>query len=79
MRQVSIPSVTQYTTMPAPPSPVHHRYQLRRRSSHDENEPRHQLHNLTTKGMVVAIAATITGNNANNINGKAVRMLGRQG
>jgi hypothetical protein len=38
-----------------------------------------QMHNLTTKGMFVAIAATITGNNANNVNGKAVRMIGRHG
>jgi len=38
-----------------------------------------QLHNLTTKGMVIAIAATIASNNANNINGKAVRMVGRHG
>jgi hypothetical protein len=41
-----------------------------------------QLHNLTTKGMVIAaiaIVATIASNNANNINGKAVRMIGRHG
>jgi len=38
-----------------------------------------QLHNLTTKGIFVAIAFTITGNNANNINSKAVRMIGRHG
>jgi hypothetical protein len=38
-----------------------------------------QLHNLTTKGMVIAIEATIAGNNANNINGKAIRMVGRHG
>ena len=36
-----------------------------------------QLHNLTTKGIFVAIASMIAGNNANNINGKAVRMIGR--
>jgi hypothetical protein len=34
---------------------------------------------LTTKGMFIAIAATIAGNDANNINGKAVRMIGRHG
>jgi hypothetical protein len=40
-----------------------------------------QLHNLTTKGIMViaAIVATIASNNANNINGKAVRMIGRHG
>jgi hypothetical protein len=38
-----------------------------------------QLHNLTTKGVIMAIAATIAGNNANNINGMAVRMIGRHG
>jgi hypothetical protein len=38
-----------------------------------------QLHNLTTKGMFIVIAATIAGNNANNINGKAVRTIGRHG
>jgi hypothetical protein len=38
-----------------------------------------QLHNLPTKGMMIAVAATIAGNNANNINGKAVRMIGRHG
>jgi hypothetical protein len=39
-----------------------------------------QLHNLTTKGMVIAtIAATIAGNNANNINGKAVRKIRQHG
>jgi hypothetical protein len=38
-----------------------------------------QSHNLTTKGMLIAIAATIGSNNANNINGKAVRMIGRHG
>jgi hypothetical protein len=29
--------------------------------------------------MLIAIAATIGSNNANNINGKAVRMIGRHG
>ena len=40
-----------------------------------------QLYNLTTKGMFIPIAATIAGNNANNINGrtKDVRMIGRHG
>jgi hypothetical protein len=36
-----------------------------------------QIHNLTTKGMIIAIAATIAGNNANNIKGKAIRIIGR--
>jgi hypothetical protein len=35
-----------------------------------------QLHNIPTKGMIIPVAATIAGNNANNINGKAVRMIG---
>jgi hypothetical protein len=35
-----------------------------------------QIHNLTTKGMIIAIVAAIACNNANNINGKAVRMIG---
>jgi hypothetical protein len=34
-----------------------------------------QCHNLTIKGMIFAIAAVVTGNNANNINGWAVRMI----
>ena len=38
-----------------------------------------QSHNLTTKGMLIAFAATIGSNNANNIKGKAIRMIGRHG
>jgi hypothetical protein len=34
---------------------------------------------LNTIGMIFAIAATITGRNANNINGKATRMIGQHG
>ncbi len=38
-----------------------------------------QHHNLTTKGMIFAIATIITGKNANNINSKAVRKIGQHG
>jgi hypothetical protein len=38
-----------------------------------------QIHYLTTKGMIITFATTIAGNNANNNNGKAVRMIGRHG
>ena len=79
MQHASITLVTHYTTMagsslPGPPSVPPATWIISRQKQTTTSK-----HNLTTKGMIITIVATIAGNNANNINGKVVRMIGRHG